>query len=381
MKKTTSIPVLCASIMLLASGCEEWTTAEALQIDTPATEVSKSEEYYEALRAYKESEHSVAFGWFNNWGEPGLTTTSMLSGIPDSMDIVSLWSNYEGISEGKREDLKFVTQTKGTKVVICSFIAEIGAIFTPEEYDSSSEDRESYWGWEDGNDDAIKSSIERFAKAIADSISFYGYSGLDIDYESEYGGKLLNNDTYFTWFVEEMGKYIGPQSGTDRLFIIDGYYWQIPSPGELGRYFSYFVEQAYASGFSNPTENTSNSASNLESRLTSHYQTFSGLFTEEEFTNRFIATECLESVSDCLAGGFWWTDANGHRWSKSVMPDLVGFADWKPANGYRKGGFGSYQFGYEATNTPSYKWMRKAIQQQNPAPGYEIITLEDDITE
>ena len=88
--------------------------------------------------------------------------------------------------------------------------------------------------------------------------------------------------------------------------------------------------------------------------------------------------ENLESASDCLNGGFLWTDATGHRWDKSVMPCLVGFADWKPSNGFRKGGFGAYQFGYENANNPPYKWLRKAIQQQNPSPGYDVITIEDD---
>ena len=96
--------------------------------------------------------------------------------------------------------------------------------------------------------------------------------------------------------------------------------------------------------------------------------------SEEEFTKKFIVTENLESAMDCLNGGYLWIDSDNKSWDKSIMPSLVGFADWKPANGIRKGGFGAYRFSNESVNTPPYKWMRKAIQQQNPAPGKKIIT-------
>ena len=159
-----------------------------------------------------------------------------------------------------------------------------------------------------------------------------------------------------------MGKYIGPQSGTDKLFIVDGYYTSQPNAAELAKYFDYFVNQAYM-----------NKAYGLQSRLEQTIRAFSSVMSEEEITKKLIVTENLESAMDCLSGGYLWTDADGHSWDRSVMPSLVGFADWKPANGFRKGGFGAYRFSNERVNTPPYKWMRKAIQQQNPAPGKQII--------
>lgn len=363
---------------LLVAGCADWVSPEPKDFGPSLVEPAKDDAYYAALRAYKESDHSVSFGWFSNWGEAGLNTSNMLQAIPDSMDIISLWSNYANISDAKKEDLKFVREVKGTKVVVTSFISHVGSLFPPADCPDEAS-REEYWGWVDGDEEAIMRSIEKWTKALSDTLYHYGYDGIDIDYEpGEYGGPLCRNSTYFTKFVTEMGKYIGPKSGTGRLFIIDGYYWQIPNPNELGVYFDYFVEQAYATT-SSPTASTANSASNLETRLNNHgINVFSGIFTAEEFTNRYIVTENLESASDCLNGGFLWTDATGHRWDKSVMPCLVGFADWKPSNGFRKGGFGAYQFGYENANNPPYKWLRKAIQQQNPSPGYDVITIEDD---
>lgn len=365
-----ALPVLSAA--LLAS-CSDWMTPQTVSFDEYSpTEVAKDDAYYEALRAYKASDHSVAFGWYDGWGEPGVSTSNMLSSVPDSMDIISLWGGFTGISKTRQEDLRFVTEVKGTKVTICSFISVIGQFYTPAEHTASEADIEAFWGWEDGNDEAIHGAIAKWTKAIADSLDMYGLSGVDIDYEpGEYGGKLCRNSTYFTWFVEEMGKYIGPQSGTGKLFILDGYLEDIPNKDILYKYFDYYVTQAYTWG-------STMGDSMLDGRWNTYYNAYKAYFTEEEFTKKLIVTENLESAIDCLNGGYLWKcDEKGAVWDKDIMPSLMGFANWQPNNGIRKGGFGAYKFSGERSNNPPYKWMRRAIQQQNPSPGYKPITLDD----
>ncbi len=119
------------------------------------------------------------------------------------------------------------------------------------------------------------------------------------------------------------------------------------------------------------------SDSGLDLRLRNYYDVYKSIYTEEEFTNRFVVTENLESALDCLKGGFTWRDSQGRALDRDKYPTLIGFASWKPSNGFRKGGFGAFRFSNEKINTPRYKWMRKAIQQQNPAPGYNVIKQED----
>ena len=363
MKNIVYKSIIMASLIIGFSGCNKWLEPTTKNFDIPLTKIAKDDAYYKALREYKASKHSVSFGWFSEWNEGKVSTSAMLSAVPDSMDIISLWNNAH-LTPTKKADLDFVTKVKGTKVVLCSFIAEVGVMFTPKEHSGTVEAMQKYWGWKNGDEEAIHNSIKKWAKTVADSLNIYGFSGIDIDYEtSEYGGSLCRSNKYFKLFVEEMGKYIGPQSGTDKLFIIDGYFWSIPNPNEIGKYFNYFVEQAYK-----------DKGPWLNRRISDHYKAFSSLMSEEEYTGKCIFTENLESAIDCLNGGYGWTDAQGYRWDVKEMPSLVGFADFVPANGFRKGGFGAFRFSNESVNNPPYKWMRKAIQQQNPAPGYKKIS-------
>ncbi|WP_081785452.1 glycoside hydrolase family 18 [Segatella baroniae] len=46
--------------------------------------------YYQNLRDYKASDHSIAWGWFADYTQKNSLATSFL-GLPDSLDICSLW--------------------------------------------------------------------------------------------------------------------------------------------------------------------------------------------------------------------------------------------------------------------------------------------------
>lgn len=374
MNKTNILKsAVIAAALFSAAGCSDWMTPEPNVYDEyPLTEVAKDDAYYAALREWKKTDHAVSFGWYDGWGEGGASTANMLSSVPDSMDIISLWGGYDNLSPGKMADLKFVTEVKGTKVIICSFVANIGDFYTPAEHTATLEDRKAYWGWVDGDDEAIHESIRKWTKAIADTLNYYGLSGMDIDYETaEYGGDLCRNSQYFTWFVEEMGKYIGPQSGTDKIFILDGYIESLVNKETLHKYFNWYVSQAYTWG-------STYGDSMLEGRLSRYYSAYSSWYSEEEFTNKLIVTENLESAIDCLNGGYYWRcEETGGIWDKDLMPSYMGFASWQPDNGFRKGGFGAYKFSGERNNNPPYKWLRKAIQQQNPSNGYVPITYKD----
>lgn len=101
---------------LMATAC---TDIESIEIDHIGGNNTKddveSEAYYADLRAYKETAKNygrpVAFGWFSNWAPTGAMRRGYLTSVPDSMDIISMWSGAPGryeITEAQKKDKEFV---------------------------------------------------------------------------------------------------------------------------------------------------------------------------------------------------------------------------------------------------------------------------------
>ena len=171
-------------------GCSDWTESETKTFP----ESIVSDEYYAALRAYKQTDHQVAFGWFGGWSGEGAFMKSSLAGIPDSVDIVSIWDNGTNLSEAQRKDMAFCQNMKGTKIVYCSIIGSVGDKLTPQNildnweemgYNSEQEAINAFWEYpsDESNIQAVEVSIRKYAKAIIDTLNLYGYDGFDIDYE------------------------------------------------------------------------------------------------------------------------------------------------------------------------------------------------------
>lgn len=83
-----------------------------------------SDEYYAALRAYKQTDHQVAFGWFGGWSGEGAYMKSSLAGIPDSVDIVSIWGNWSNITEAQKKICNFANKLKEL-VLPCVLLSEV----------------------------------------------------------------------------------------------------------------------------------------------------------------------------------------------------------------------------------------------------------------
>ena len=350
-------------------GCSDWTESEAKTFP----ESIVSDEYYAALRAYKQTDHQVAFGWFGGWSGEGAFMKSSLAGIPDSVDIVSIWDNGTNLSEAQRKDMAFCQNMKGTKIIYCSIIGGVGDKLTPQNildnweemgYNSKQEAINDFWGYpsDESNIEAVETSIRKYAKAIVDTLNLYGYDGFDIDYEpvaGPYTGNIVNSDEHLFFFIDELGKYLGPKSGTGRLLVIDGEPQRITTKPEIGTYSDYFIIQAYKPG----------SDSNLDKRLIDGkvwgpglVETFGGVMTEEVITRRTIMTENFEATDAAMDGGYPYTDRYGNS-----MKSLEGMARWQPRNGFRKGGVGTYHMEAEFGTSPEYKNIRRAIQIMNPS--------------
>ena len=306
-------------------------------------------EYYQNLRAYKATANNygrpVAFGWFSNWSPAGAYRKGYLTSMPDSMDIVSMWSgapNRFKITPEQKADKEFVQKVKGTKLLEVSLLSYLGKGRTPdwvyEEVEKKGEEegwgeseielqkklaRWKFWGFEgEFESENHYESLARFAKALCDSLNTSEWDGYDIDWEIGSGvfdmDRTLSTNQHLIFLVKEMNKYIGPKSDPEgkghKLICIDG---RMSGLGELDGYVDYWIGQNYGS----------------------HRPSIS---SPDGHPERYIVTENFEQYA--VSGG-----------------GLLDQAATMPAKGY-KGGVGAYRFDNDYNNTPDYKWMRQAIQ-------------------
>lgn len=328
----------------------------------------ESEQYYADLRAWKATSQNygrpISFGWFSNWSPEGPIRKGYLASLPDSIDMVSMWSGPFGINEAKLADKEIFQKKKGGKITVCYILHNIGTGITPtsvsekvqaENPDASSEEitelvkkaTEEYWGFTSGvkgSDDHI-AAIKKYAKALVDTIVATDYDGLDIDWEpvnggdgGRYAGSLKDRvggprGEFLHCLVEEIGKYFGPMAterpnGKYYYFMIDGEIWN--SNKESAPYFDYFITQAYGDA-------------NLNSRIT----TLQGWCGEYYDYRKHIFTENFESS---------WTTGGV----------LLRQAAYNHVNG-PKGGVGAFRLDNDYDNTPDYRYVRQAIQVNQQA--------------
>jgi hypothetical protein len=346
----TKLTILSALAIVAAGSMQCSNEMEALEIQKPKV---YDEQYYENIRAYKKSDHTLSFAWYAayaplegvdgykdpaSWGE-------RIRGLPDSLDIVSLWMgipsndpNSPGYAPVAYEDMQFVREKLGTRFVVPTIVRMNHVITLKDgtEYDLTA----------NRNDEGIAV----YAQYLIDQVLDADLDGIDLDYEPE--GDWLQGAN-FTKLVEHIGEYFGPQGKyPEKLLIID-FYNQTP-PKETEPYTNYYIRQAYTQGF------TEHSAT----RLQQYYDAIASFAPP----SKFIVTENFGSWFE--NGGSPFVEADGNRVTTdgSQMYSLEGMARWNPVQG-KKAGFGAFYVDrdyYSKTGIPYYN-IRRCIQIANPA--------------
>lgn len=345
MKKRNIFSVIILSVVVAMTACSEWTGIENLPVDVPG----KSDGYYANLKAYKSSDHPKAFGWFAGWVGSGASLKYSLAGVPDSMDMVSIWGNWGNITpvtKEMRNDLKYTQQVKGIKVYGTVIVLWIGDYITPEAYNDRGEKCAEYWGFADGSEESINRAIRRYAEVLCDSIVSIGFDGLDVDWEPYGSGQIgtintgdCSDNSRIAYFLECCREFLDVHG---KELIVDGEIISIPP--RCIPMIDCFIYQAYG-----------RSASSCNSYLASCIEAYAEHTTPEEFSSRFIVAENFEA----------YAQSGGGR--------LLDQAAWIPTyNGQilPKGGCGTYHMEYEFTvpgMDGTYPQMRKAIQIMNPS--------------
>src|SRR5690606_29283532 len=146
-----------------------------------------SPEYYDALRTYKKSDHAIAFAWWGNSANTGKSpdVSTRFIGLPDSMDIVSLWGGIP-TDPNTWEEMQYVRKVKGTKFTMVMFGSGVERLM-----------RKNFPELSNSN---VLEAIDAVAKSIADTVDKYQIDGFDLDYEPGYGDNSIfgNNTAYAT---------------------------------------------------------------------------------------------------------------------------------------------------------------------------------------
>ena len=96
------------------------TDVENIEIQKPYT---YDESYYANLREYKKSDHPISYMWFADYTADSSVGLRFI-GLPDSLDICSLWSGIptpDGNLAEAYKEMCWVRKTKGTRFVMCTF--------------------------------------------------------------------------------------------------------------------------------------------------------------------------------------------------------------------------------------------------------------------
>lgn len=359
-----NIALLLTAVTLAA--CGDWTESEPLDYTGSPEQSIHGEEYYANLRAYKQSKHPVAFGWFGNWIGKGASTVNMLRGLPDSVDFVSMWGNWHSLTPEKMADKKEAYEKKGLRVMVCFIIANLGDQTTPSEvrknweqngYSSETAAVNAFWGYDTSDGSTFEPAVRKYVRSIVDTIDKYDWNGFDFDLEPNYGsyGNISSSSQALGYVIDEFSKYLGPLSGTDRMLAVDGEPYEIPA--EYAPAIDWFIIQAYAC----PGDTS------LDSRLSRLVNAFgkadengNPYQTPEEVLSKTIWTENFESYA--AAGGVSFVNRYGE-----TMTSLKGMAGYSnPAIKGKIGGVGTYHMEYDT----NYKYLREAIGVMNPVIEY-----------
>lgn len=338
------------------------TDEEASDVINPYT---YSPLYYQNLRDYKASDHSIAWGWFSDYMQTNSMATRFL-GLPDSMDIISLWGGIpttdSTLADGHylpnvEKEMRFVQETKGMKLVVPT-IVRIRSF------------ADFYDVWQNGADSlkisadsAQHLAMEQFAGYLLAQIFVNNLNGIDLDYEPE--GDPLSGDN-FSYFVKFIGKFVGPMASPSNRYVakLQRTHWveKKQEDGTTKRVKEAYYEDYEITG--DPTKllcidyfgTTPNSDTNP---YTNWYvnQTYGGSPGRVPF-------------SGCPTEKVVYTENVGDNWRSPECGQLLNYARYQPATG-RKGGFGAFFMHRDYINTgygcSNYANIRHGIQIQNPA--------------
>lgn len=355
--KMNKIKFIFASALAVAaiSSCLK---EEAIVLQEPYT---YDEQYFENIREYKKSEHTLSYCYYAAWAPlEGLTGYKdpaswgeRLRGLPDSLDIVNLWMGYpspnpesESYAPVAYADMKYMQETLGTRFVLHGDAATTrDVVYKGDTLDI--QDLYNQWKAGTGTEEAFRQALHNHAQIMIDKVNEAGLDGVDVDWEPQ---PAVWRDKQV---LVDLMKYLR-ENLPGKLIILD-LFSDVP-PAEVNEYIDYLVIQCY-------TPQIGCSTSSLR------------YFYERRSVNAGIPLEKLiiceqgGDTSYALNGGGLWKDDQGNQIytsDGSEMYSFEGFARWSSEKNLAGWGVFYVDRNYYSTKGPYYEF-RKGIQVANPS--------------
>ena len=332
---------------------------EAIVLQEPYT---YDEQYFENIREYKKSEHTLSYCYYAAWAPlEGLTGYKdpaswgeRLRGLPDSLDIVNLWMGYpspnpesESYAPVAYADMKYMQEKLGTRFGLNGDAATTRDVVYKGDT-LNIQDLYNQWKAGTGTEEAFREALHNHAKIMIDKVNEAGLDGVDVDWEPQ---PAVWRDTQV---LVDLMKYLR-ENLPGKLIILD-LFSDYP-PAEVNEYIDYLVIQCY-------TPQIGCSVAQLKSFYTAH-----GLNCGIP-ADKIIACEQGGQTDYALNGGGLWKETrNGQQIytsDGSKMYSFEGFARHTSENNMAGWGVFYVDRNYYSTKGPYYEF-RKGIQVANPS--------------
>ena len=354
-------PAVVAMLAILGSvSCSKWTEPESMPLHSPSLEEMYPEEYADylaSIRAYRQTDHQVVWGWFDNSASSSSGQADRLTALPDSLDAVVLMYP-ELLDSWEVEEMHTIQQDRAVKVLYTIRYSDIVAEYEaslPQE-DDTAEDSENEGA--KTLDDADASPAEDGFIAVMDAhldrvlplCGEYGFDGITVWYDPvdythiEESASQIEAARH-THFLARLNEWIA--ANPEKMFVMESSRMQYIMDRSILQASDYIVVH---------TES--------ETNIIGVSMAVNNLLVEDIPTDRFIVLSHMTSSSDPRLG--YINDIEGNSVNSTWE-----IAWWvkEPAEGMTKAGLGIYAIKSDYWSSEvDYYITKKAISILNPSP-------------
>ena len=352
--------VVAMLALLGAVSCSEWTEPESMPLHSLSPEEMYPEEYADylaSIRAYRQTDHQMVWGWFDNSASSSTGQSVRLTALPDSLDAVVLMYP-ELLDSWEVEEMRTIQQERAVKVLYTIRYSDIVAEYEaslPQE-DDTADDSETE-GTETVDDaeaspaeDGFIAVMDAYLDRVLPLCEKYAFDGITVwydpvDYTHIEESASQAEAARHTAFLTRLNGWIA--ANPEKMFVLESSRMQYIMDSSILKASDYIVVH---------TES--------ETNITGVSMAVNNLLVEGIPSDRFIVLSHMISSSDPRLGYITDTDGN----SVNATWEIAWWVS-EPAADMTKAGLGIYAINSDYWSSGlDYHITRKAISILNPSP-------------